>query len=186
MVFKQSSSRIGEVKMKTYVKEYKGHKVPEGAACFVEACESYKTHFGKEIDGVEYVFVVNDTNTEWHEISSSLPLAVRGAIELPEAKWEPAVGEECEVESDTRGDWRKSMYVGVDSIGSHVFDVEKSFLWRIDTTKNHVRPVKSAEELERDAFVAAFIQATAPFTSSYDIAVSLFDADFKAPMEKND
>ncbi len=66
------------------VKTYLGHKVPDGATCFVKACEAYKNHFGKEVDGIEYVFVIDHELPEWSEISNIIPLSARGAIELPE------------------------------------------------------------------------------------------------------
>ncbi len=66
------------------------------------------------------------------------------------AAWMPEVGQFCEVESDVRNDWRKAMYVGVDSIGSHVFDVEKRNLWRIDSINILVRPLKTEAEKKRE------------------------------------
>mgnify|MGYP005995221843 CR=1 FL=1 len=69
---------------KNYVKEYKGYKVPEGASCFVEACEAYRNHFGKTVAGVDYVFVVDNEDPEWVSLSDMLPLSIRGAVELPE------------------------------------------------------------------------------------------------------
>jgi hypothetical protein len=173
--------------MKKYVKEYMGHKVPEGATCFVEACAGYKNHFGKDVNGVEYVFVVDMHQPEWSEISHILPLSLRGAIELPEAKWEPAVGEYYLVKH--AGTFVNCFYIGKDIDGRFAYQVtEGKDVYELDSTDlaDNFKPLKSDEEIERDAFIAAFIQATSPFTSSYDIAVSLFDADFKAPMEKND
>lgn len=74
------------------------------------------------------------------------------------AEWMPVVGEECEVESDIRDVWVKGMYVGIDSIGSHVFDVEKKHLWRIDSISVLVRPLKTAEEKKREAFKVRVIE----------------------------
>ncbi len=95
----------------------------------------------------------------------------------------PEVGQFCEVESDVRNDWRKAMYVGVDSIGSHVFDVEKRNLWRIDSINILVRPLKTAAEKERDAFIECSYQATTiPKTEdSTEVFGRMFDAGFTAP-----
>lgn len=67
----------------------------------------------------------------------------------PTKAFVPEVGEWCEVESDSRGVWLEAMYVGVDSVGSHVFDVDKRHLWRIDSVSKLVRPIKS----EREKFI---------------------------------
>lgn len=64
----------------------------------------------------------------------------------PEPDWKPEVGEWYEVESDIRNVWKKAMYIGVDSVGSHVFDVEKRHLWRIDSIGTLVRPIKTQRE----------------------------------------
>jgi hypothetical protein len=69
----------------------------------------------------------------------------------PTKAFVPEVGEWCEVESDSRGVWLEAMYVGVDSVGSHVFDVDKRHLWRIDSVSKLVRPIKS----EREKFIEA-------------------------------
>jgi hypothetical protein len=149
--------------MKNYVKVFNGHEVPKGANHYDirfrlpdynvsrgQETKYYVHHTGK--------WVVSENGDDWHS---------ENLIELPEAaqKWEPVVGEECEVESDTRGDWRESMYVGVDSTGSHVFDVEKKHLWRIDTTENHVRPKKSSKILEREDFTKKALSLLDAFDS---------------------
>lgn len=71
------------------VKTYLGRTVPDGATCFVEPCGAFKAHFGKEVDGIEYVFVLDHKYPEWNEISNILPLKARGAIELPEEEAKP-------------------------------------------------------------------------------------------------
>ena len=107
-------------------------------------------------------------------------------IDIEDKEWLPEVGEECEVESDTRDVWKKAMYVGVDSIGSHVFDVERTHLWRIDSISVLVRPLKTAEELKEEAFKAAVSDAIYKSTSThYDrlekISSVLFKAGFEPP-----
>jgi len=107
--------------------------------------------------------------------------------EIESKEWDgegfPPIGCECEVESDIRGVWKKAMYVGVDSIGSHVFDVEKTCLWRIDSIDEFVRPLKTEKEKEREAFVdACFAVSCALHNNANEHAFNdLFDAGFKAP-----
>ena len=145
--------------MKKYVKEYKGHKVPEGASCFVEACEAYKNHFGKTVDGVDYVFVVDNKEPEWVEILSALPLLSRGAIELPEVPQEwsgeglPPIGIECEFTDDMNvfevciprflGD--KTCIIDLPRLGAF----ESYFPIKL----LKFRPLKTQQEKEREAFI---------------------------------
>ena len=120
--------------------------------------------------------------TEWASVGDFELIEMR-PIAIEDKEWLPEVGEECEVESDTRDVWKKAMYVGVDSIGSHVFDVERTHLWRIDSIGVLVRPLKTAEELERDAFIEGCFNAT-PLgkTDTYvEMFGKMFDAGFTAP-----
>jgi len=123
----------------------------------------------KYVGSVEFANEDGETGCEESLVlgrDSWVPLAKRPA----KAAFVPEVGVECEVESDTRGVWKKAFYVGVDSIGSHVFDVEKQYLWRLDSLDEHVRPIKS----ERDLFVEA-AQLAADTTQS-TVFGKLYDA----------
>lgn len=175
---------------KSYVKEYKGYKVPEGASCFVEACEAYKNHFGKKVSGVEYVFVVDNENPEWHEISDILTLDVRGAIPLPEEpiqEWVgglPPTGCECEA-LDTlmahpkyclakiKGFYNKQVWLtseaGVDLV---LFIEDLKF-----------RPLKTQEQKDREAFIEKAVNEMlkSPNDSLSGCAERMFNAGFKAP-----
>ena len=132
------------------VKKYKGYDVPEGATHFRDGCESYHPMFIKIKDGNQSRILASGIN-KWSDGHNY----VDNLIELPQEpepdKWVPKVGEWCEVESDVRNVWKKAMYVGIDSVGSHVFDVEKRHLWRIDSVDILVRPIKT----EREQFIEA-------------------------------
>lgn len=160
---------------KNYVKEYKGHKVPEGASCFVEACEAYRNHFGKTIDGVDYVFAVDSVNPEWVEISDMLPLSARGAIPLPEEQSQewvdglPPIGTECEV-TDYWNDSERPVNLNSGQEVKILMDYKCPktgadgviFTWiegadyiRAEWTGNekHFRPLKTQEQKDREAFI---------------------------------
>jgi hypothetical protein len=180
--------------MKKYVEEYKGHKVPEGSQYYFPEDVVLSEGWGrvdKASGDVEFVFLKNDNN--WEKI----PRLPDNAIELPEAakeaEWEPTVGEECRIAEST--EWLKishepGMIVKIypsfvaDS-GATLFPFLSAGLNKVGgvATAECFCPLKSAKELEREAFVTAFIQASGPFTSSYNVAVSLFDAGFTAPKE---
>lgn len=105
------------------------------------------------------------------------PLAKR-----PEPEWVPEVGEWCEVESDTRNVWKKAMYIGVDSIGSHVFDVEKRHLWRIDPIGCLVRPLKT----QREEFIEKTLGIYNCGKSSLEMAEALYDAGCRFDLTEKD
>ena len=130
--------------MSKYVEIYEGVKVPDTASHVktVGLMLFYRNIGGR----LEYYSNANDG---WRRSE----IGLKDVVELPLAEpaaWMPEVGQECEVESDARNDWRKAMYVGVDSIGSHVFDVEKKNLWRIDSINILVRPLKTEAEKKRE------------------------------------
>jgi hypothetical protein len=168
--------------MKKYVTEYMGYKVPEGATCFVNSCEAYKTHFGKEVDGDEYVYVVDSKDPEWYKISYILPLLSRGAIELPEEEWEPVAGEECEYSQSPINakckNWHKDIFI----------HKHGDLVWLsgggIITTKNlNFRPLSSVEELEREEFIRLALYHCYNGLESGNMAAAMFDAGFTAPKE---
>tara|TARA_R110000850_G_C9963662_1_gene464603 strand:+ start:276 stop:764 length:489 start_codon:yes stop_codon:yes gene_type:complete len=127
------------------VKKYKGFDVPEGATGFCPETPTKYAAFIRNLEGRQQVMAMrNGSEDRWAYDSTEL----KDLIELPQEPeaYMPKAGEECEVESDCRGVWKKAMYVGVDSIGSHVFDVDKRHLWRIDSIDILVRPIKTERE----------------------------------------
>jgi len=163
--------------MSKYVEIYEGVKVPDTASHVktVGLMLFYRNIGGR----LEYYSNANDG---WRRSE----IGLKDVVELPLAEpaaWMPEVGQECEVESDARNDWRKAMYVGVDSIGSHVFDVEKRNLWRIDSINILVRPLKTEAEKKRDAFIEAAMGLTSDGEqySVERLAGMMFDNGFKAP-----
>ena len=182
---------------KNYVKEYKGYKVPEGASCFVEACEAYRNHFGKTVAGVDYVFVVDNEDPEWVSLSDMLPLSIRGAVELPEEptqEWVdglPPVGCECFVEYPYDDGCFKPFHgkkvtiLGYcsDSDGESVFTAHGSNGF-IALYANGFRPLKTQEQKDREAFIEWANKATNADGKDHtvvDLFNDLFDAGFKAP-----
>lgn len=195
--------------MKNYVKEYKGHKVPEGASCFVEACEAYRSHFGKTVGGVDYVFVVDSEDKEWSEISGILPLSVRGAVELPEEptqEWVdglPPIGTACEI-TDYWNDFERPVNLndgqevkilmnykcprtGTDGV---IFTwIEGADNVRTEWTGNerHFRPLKTQEQKDREAFIEKGLESydnceAKLFVDYVKLLLGrMFDDGFKAP-----
>jgi hypothetical protein len=79
--------------MKKYVKEYKGHKVPDGATHWLV------NGFAKRDDNNESVSVIGCfQGATWRKCSYGM---LQNAIELPEEpkadEWMPKIGEECVV-----------------------------------------------------------------------------------------
>lgn len=158
------------------VKTYKGHAVPDGATCFVETGRAFKAHFGKEVDGIEYVFSIYSDHPEWHEVSNTLPLKARGAIPLPEEEddqeWVdglPPIGCECETTDFWNSFERPEKLADgqkVSILMNYQCPVTKTdgviFTWvefpdkiRTEWTGNekHFRQLKTQEEKDREAFI---------------------------------
>ena len=150
---------------KNYVKEYKGYKVPEGASCFVEACEAYRNHFGKTIAGVDYVFVVDNEDPEWVSLSDMLPLSIRGAVELPEEptqEWVdglPPIGCECEIKyfHDNESKWAKCYVVGETKDNKclviNVYHDDSLHFAFKKKGSLEFRPLKTQEQKDRETFI---------------------------------
>lgn len=150
----------------TTVKKYKGHDVPDGA-----------THYS--LLSNEFLKWTGSSNNLHHNINGRwIAIPFRHTlnstdIELPQEpeQWMPEVGAWCEVESDTHGEHKKAFYVGLSADGSHIFDVEQKWLWRLDTSM-HVRPIKT----ERERFIeqATKLDAAHVWTSA-EFAGDMFD-----------
>ena len=102
--------------MKKYVKEYKGHKVPEGATHYTESV--YLLFYRKNIRK-DWVYF-SDTLSNWTYANISEVSLNNKVIELPEAPQEwngeglPPVGTECEVKYFHEGSlsWKECYIVG--------------------------------------------------------------------------
>jgi hypothetical protein len=162
-----------ELKMKNYVIVFDGQAVPTGSKYYSRA----------GINRTSYFY-----NDEFEPIGnkSAFVIHLSDLKELPEAKWEPAVGEECEVTNDMNvfevciprflGD--KICIIDFPELGAF----ESHFL--IKALK--FRPLKSAKELEREAFKTSVSEAIHKSNSTYNdrlekISSVLFDAGFTAP-----
>jgi hypothetical protein len=176
--------------MKNYVKEIKGFAVPVGASHW---CGSL---FAKWIDN-DFISVIGlHQGATWTDTKRGMP---KNAIELPEAKdWSynnlPPVGSTCEfihpgIHSFIKGEVIHQLFdriVFVCDLPSFHETHGIAVIFIDDQLK--FRPLKSAKDLEREAFFAAVRKA---FEGTHvinlaDITSTLFDADFKAPTEKND
>tara|TARA_R110000744_G_scaffold246942_1_gene363446 strand:+ start:13599 stop:14150 length:552 start_codon:yes stop_codon:yes gene_type:complete len=179
--------------MKKYVKEYKGYKVPDGASCFVESCGGYENHFGKTVNGVDYVFAVDNKKPEWVVISNILPLSSRPTIELPEAsqEWMPEVGANCdavwlELPDGGGNDFCAVTikgYFGDDVWFSKVNGAGYSEVMKVTDCK--FRPLKTQQEKDREAFIKLALklgeQQFDKGISIDDVYGNMFDKGFTAP-----
>tara|TARA_R110000851_G_scaffold88070_3_gene192181 strand:+ start:396 stop:914 length:519 start_codon:yes stop_codon:yes gene_type:complete len=170
--------------MKNYVKEYRGYDVPEGATHYIDAANLlfYRKNIRKD-----WVYF-SESLTGWTYANiSKLSLDAR-ATELPEAvkdaEWEPVVGEECNHIYSAGSDATKVFIVGIDKKGNYVFQGDGSDCYYSDPIHFFV-PLKSAKDLEREAFFAAVRKAFTGIDviNLADITSTLFNADFTAPTD---
>jgi hypothetical protein len=162
--------------MKNYVTEYMGHKVPEGSA-----------HYNHE-----NAFFYNKTKilcfdtrahsrswakTVFHRVASE-------AVELPEAKWEPAVGEECEVWHGE--EWMKCLFIGRGLEDHYIYQLTE--VYRFELNGDHdlkaFRPLKTQHEKDREAFFEKALVVSKKLSID-DFLSELFDVGFTAPKEAN-
>ena len=172
--------------MKKYVKEYKGHKVPEGAAHYLDG-----NRFFYNADKV-LCFDTKRPQEGWrktifHGIASE-------ATPLPEApqEWMPPVGVECEYETSfftikkiVKGTCsviaihRNKVWVDFKECGEYV----------INLNSIKFRPLKTQQEKGREAFIeAAKICTEGTLLDNDDPEVvafieNLISAEFTAPKE---
>lgn len=166
--------------MKNYVKEYKSHKVPEGATHYGAETEDYNEGFYKNgyeacqgYEGCEE-YAIKLNCSDW--IHTGLPIPSH-AIELPlaEEEFEPAGGEWF-----ISSDGEKLFYVGVNHIGLYVCNTSFNqlvFLRSFDGCK----PLQSERDIEIENVVKLWEKEGQPKASisqrsSADIVASLYDA----------
>lgn len=184
--------------MKNYVKEYKGHKVPEGATHWQESSsDCYMAFIKKNKKGeASSLYFVNDEGNECfhYELVLNEWMSDKGIIscevscddiELPEAQeWNgeglPPVGTVCEVNIGATDVFEVAtiMYISnqivISSVGGHEFSSQASI------TK--FRPLKTQQEKDREAFVEC-VKQLLPKSDTDDLILSgkLFDLGFTAP-----
>jgi hypothetical protein len=165
--------------MKNYVTVFNGHEVPEGSTH--QASDTSFVLFAKWIGNHRVFFDVRneswveDKLIDWHFFK-----------ELPEAKWVPVVGEECDVNIGANEFFvlAKIRYISKQIVISDVDGHEVSSQASITT----FRKIKSAKDLEREAFVAgvrdcihdADLHASDMISM---VANSIFNAGYTAPKE---
>jgi hypothetical protein len=176
--------------MKNYVKEYKGHKVPEGAKYYQEEKSGFMEAFFKTVDGqLMYSLPVDGIMWEADNLRMS-----DHVIELPEAKREPVVGKECEaawleLPDGGSNDFRRVMIKGY--FGDEVWFSKVNGVDRYDevlrVTNCTFRPIKTQQEKDREAFIedasrVMFNSDNKTFVNDISLG-ALFDAGFTAPKE---
>jgi hypothetical protein len=174
--------------MKKYVKEYMGHKVPEGSS-----------HYDINLNSSFYNIISNHETKYYQRSTSQWVESINGndwhhenLKELPEAEWEPVVGEECEaawleLPDGGSNDFCPVMVKGY--FGEKVWFTEligQNYETVVNLKDCIFRPTKSAKDLEREAFIESAITVYYAGVESGDMAAALFDAGFTAPLEKND
>ena len=125
--------------MKNYVKEYKGHKVPEGAEEYQEKNGDWFRGFYKESDDALFFYSCEDDNPSWRLIGcASSEVKPSHTIPLPEVTQEwngeglPPVGCECEVNIGATDVFEAAtiMYISnqivISDVGGHEFSSQAS------------------------------------------------------------
>jgi hypothetical protein len=169
--------------MKTYVTVFNGQEVPKGATH--QASDTSFVLFAKWIGNHPVFFDVR--NDSWVEDKL---IGRHFFKELPEAKWEPIVGEECyaawlELPDGGSNDYRRVIIKAYS--GKQVWFTDLGGLWGdvvMKITDCIFRPLKTAKELDREAFVECVRQLLPK--SDFDdlkLAVNLYDLGFTAPKE---
>jgi hypothetical protein len=166
--------------MKSYVKVFNGHEVPEGSTH--QASDTSFVLFAKWIGNHPVFFDVR--NDSWVEDKL---IGRHYFKELPEAKWEPVVGEHYQVNHGLT--FAECFYIGKDFDGCFAYQVTKGdYKNELDSTNlsSDFKPLKSDKDLARDEFVAHAKVINKSLGIGVDISgflSALFDAGFTAPKE---
>jgi hypothetical protein len=166
--------------MKNYVKVFNGHEVPEGATHYDI---KFRLPYYSIISGQETKFyrddlskwLISQNGNDWHN---------EKLTELPEAKWKPVVGENCRHIYSINSEAEKVFIVGIDKKGNYVFQNNDSDCYYSDPIHFFI-PLKTAKELEREAFTRKALKLRAAFDNDESYVDALFDkgARFTAPKE---
>lgn len=170
---------------KNYVKEYKGHKVPEGAT----HCDDAHSIFYKETD--EAVFSCEFGELIWVD-TGFLDIYLKELPEEPTHSWAgkgwPPAGTVCEVNIG-QGDFVMCEVV-CEYEGDHIFYDLTNGVRQLDRVsakngRNPYRPLKTQEQKDREAFIDRVMTGISidvkHATIAHNIAEQLFDAGYKAP-----
>ena len=175
--------------MKNYVKEYKGHKVPEWATHVSAFPTPQPIEFYRVIGGTYQFFNTGTVNPAW--CKSVFNEANKWSIELPEApqEWDgeglPPAGVECEALLTQT--WVTVFIVGnAHEYGLGVENIKTGEIHKVDPEKIKFRPLKTQQEKDREAFMSAARKATNADENDIvatDIFDDMFHAGFTAPKE---
>ena len=174
--------------MSKYVTEYMGHIVPKGAS---HQSKSFISYFYKYIGDSAYFFL----NQEWKKSSACSVYLKDNLKPLPLAEtveWMPEVGVECEFKSIGHHEgFQWGIFQGFISDASYIIEYHhqtspvRTTCCPFDPNLTSFCPIKTAEELEREAFHLFVVDACMGI-SNHDfnidnIAMALFNAGFTAP-----
>jgi hypothetical protein len=113
--------------MKSYVKVFNGHEVPEGSTH--QASDTSFVLFAKWIGNHPVFFDVR--NDSWVEDKL---IGRHFFKELPEAKWVPVVGEECEV---LHGDeWMRCLFIGKGLEDHYIYQLTEQYRFELNGDRN--------------------------------------------------
>ena len=166
--------------MKKYVKEYKGHKVPDGAKYYNDRSKCF---YNEGKDKYYHCEVSNGWRTC---MRSSVAASSSNTTELPESpqEWMPKVGVECEGYFENMigyTDWHEVRILTKENYKYAVACQGNDFL----SWCENVRPLKTAEEKKREAFYLSVVDACMGIHKDDfnvdEIAGVLYHAGFTAP-----
>lgn len=178
--------------MKNYVKEYKGHKVPEGATHVSAFPTPQPIEFYRVIGGTYKFFNTGTVNPAW--CKSVFNEANKWSIELPEVpqEWDgeglPPVGCRCSATWLELPDGGCNDFCEVAIKGyfdgevwlSKVNGVGYSEVLKVKDCE--FRPIKTQQEKDREAFVGS-VKQLLPKSDDDDLILAgkLFELGFTAP-----
>lgn len=169
---------------KNYAKEYKGHKVPEGAT----HCDDARSMFYKETNEAVFSCEFGEliwVDTDFLDVTANIHL--KELPEEPAQEWNgeglPPVGCECEMTSDD-GKWVLVEIIAVHIGFAHGWHDSARAVYYSDDASDF-RPVKTQEQKDREAFIDRVMTGISidvkHATIAHNIAEQLFDAGYKAP-----
>lgn len=180
-----------------YVKEYKGHKVPEGAKYYQEEGSGFMEAFFKTVDG-QLMYSLPEDGLMWEVYNSRMSAH---AIELPEdpQEWSgeglPPIGCKCEVDTaESAGLSNRELEINGEEV-TVIANVKNKHGYEITVfeaidggvfcfSSKLFRPLKTQQEKDREAFISAARKATNVDVNDVvatDIFDDMYHAGFTAP-----
>ena len=138
--------------------------------------------------------VSNYAEFDWYKVSGEERRFEAGGVTIgdfeliemrPEVKpevWVPSSGKNCE--AFHKNSWAKCFYVGVDVNGEHVYQVDSEFAM-YGNRLNIFRPLKTQEEIEREAFEMEAFKLFETGMSCHTLVKLMSSARFTAPKGDN-